>query len=297
VSTAPATGSSPRILDAHVHFWDRRMTTLQWPWLDHFSDRAPVLRAESYTARDYLLDTAALDVSGAVHVQAAESPDPVVESRWLSEMAEGIGTPGAIVAACSLIEPTAAATLRRHASVARVRGIRDMTLPPDVELTDVASALDTVADCGLSVEIRLPLDRFDTLAELAANWPTVTFVLGSAGVPMGPAPRPDAEWASALERLAPHDNWVCKISGLIGRLGSDWSSELLSPFVSGVLETFGAHRSMFGTNWPVESAVADLGEILAAYRAVAGQLPQEDADALCHQTASRVYGFEQAAEQ
>ena len=73
-------------LDAHVHFWDRRMTTLRWPWLDHFSDHAPVLKAESYTARDYLLDTAALAVSGAVHVQAAESSDPVVEfagsARW-----------------------------------------------------------------------------------------------------------------------------------------------------------------------------------------------------------------------
>jgi L-fuconolactonase len=87
---------------------------------------------------------------------------------------------------------------------------------------------------------------------------------------------------------------VCKISGLIGRLGSGWSSELLSPFVSGVLETFGAQRAMFGTNWPVESAVADLGEILAAYRSVAGELSPADADAICHQTASRVYGFERA---
>jgi predicted TIM-barrel fold metal-dependent hydrolase len=270
------------------------MTTLRWSWLDHFSDHAPVLNAESYTARDHLLDTAALDVSGAVHVQAAESSDPVLESRWLSEMAEDVGTPGAIVGACSLIEPAAAATLRRHASLGRVRGIRDMTLPPDVRLTEIGGALDTVADCGLSVEIRLPLDRFGTLAELAENWPTVTFVLGSAGVPMGPAPRPDAEWTTALARLAPHDNWVCKISGLIGRLGPDWSTELVSPFVSGVLETFGAHRAMFGTNWPVESAVAELGEILAAYRTLAGELPDADADALCHETAARVYGFDRA---
>lgn len=278
------------LIDAHVHFWDRSHATLRWSWLDRFAASVPALSAPSYTADELRRDHAGLGVASAVHVQAADSADPVVESCWLDEMADSRGLPGAIVAACSLTDPGAPDLLRRHAAIGRVRGIRDMTLPIDVAAGDVADAVDALAEHGLSAEIRLPLEGFDVLAALAARWPSVTFVLGSAGLPMGPITRPEPEWADSLALLAPHDNWVCKVSGLIGRLGTDWSSDRLRPFVAEVVDRFGADRVMFGTNWPVDSAVAELADIVAAYRVLAAEFDAEATDALCRGTAARVYG-------
>jgi predicted TIM-barrel fold metal-dependent hydrolase len=281
-----------RILDTHVHYWDRSVQALQWSWLDHFAGASRLLRSQRYTASEYLADVSELAVAGAVHIQSAESSDPVAESRWLDGMAECEGAPGAIVADCSLIEPTAAETLRRQGAIGRVRGIRDMSLPADVTPERIAAGLDELSHNRLSVEIRLPLDRFETLARLARGWPDVTFVLGSAGLPMGPAQQPDPEWVEALAYLAPHENWVCKISGLIRRLGVDWSHEQVAPFIQIAIQTFGPRRVMFGTNWPLESTVADLADIIDVYRAQASELSPSEGAAVCSETAARVYRWD-----
>lgn len=281
-------------VDAHVHFWDRSHASLRWTWLDRFSTAVPALAAQTYTANHLLADIAGLGVTSAVHVQAAESVDPDEESRWLDEMADASGLPDAIVAECSLTDPQAPALVRRHASIGRVQGIRDMTLPGDVTIDAIAPAIEALAECALSAEIRLPLDRFDTLADLSRRWPSVTFVLGSAGLPMGAIAYPQRNWADGLALLASHENWVCKVSGVIGRLGVDWSTDQLRPFVAELVGTLGADRVMFGTNWPVESAVADLADIVESYRTLAGEFAADETAALCHRTAARVYSLSAA---
>ena len=89
-------------VDSHIHYWDRPHPTLAWVWLEddfvhpQLGDIRPLKDLTRYTPDEYLADIEGSGVTKAVHVQAAiGTPDPVEETRWLSEMAEATGWPHA----------------------------------------------------------------------------------------------------------------------------------------------------------------------------------------------------------
>ena len=212
-------------------------------------------------------------------------------------MAEGLGTPGAIVAACSLIEPTAAATLRRHAAVGRVRGIRDMTLPPDVELTDIAvrSTRSPTAGCRSRFGFR-SIDSTPLPVSPSTGRPSPS-CWGAPVYRWGRRLAQTREWASASLSGSSRQLGVQDLR-LIGRLGSDWSREL--PVAVRV-------RCARDVRRPIERCSARTGRSSRrsptsgrSLRPIApwpANSRRPTWTRLCHRTASRAYGFERADEQ
>lgn len=59
-------------------------------------------------------------------------------------------------------------------------------------------------------------------------------------------------------------NGYCKLSGL-GMFDHGWSAESVAPIVSTCLARFGPQRSMFGSNFPVDSLLPTYEELVARY--------------------------------
>jgi predicted TIM-barrel fold metal-dependent hydrolase len=68
-----------------------------------------------------------------------------------------------------------------------------------------------------------------------------------------------------------------------------WSVDSLRPFVLDTLDIFGSHRSMWGSNFPVDSLYSGFGELLDAYRNITDELGGEERAAFFEGTATTAY--------
>ena len=183
----------------------------------------------------------------------------------------------------SRVEPVLTAHLRAGGD--RFRGIRHITswdADSSINNPDYPSPPKLLADTtfregfavlgryGLSFDAQLYHPQIDELADLAGAFPDVKIVLNHIGVPVGIGAyrgRRDevfARWAASIKALAAHPNVHVKIGGLGMRyngLGFNEqpeppSSEAVAttcrPYVETCIEAFGASRSMFESNFPVD---------------------------------------------
>ena len=119
-------------VDSHIHYWDRPHPPLEWVWLEddfvhpQLGDIRRLKDMRRYTPDEYLADIEGSGVTKAVHVQAAiGTPDPVEETRWLSEMAEATGWPHGITGDARMQSPDVEGTIERHCEYPLFRGLRD----------------------------------------------------------------------------------------------------------------------------------------------------------------------------
>ena len=250
--------TQPGLIDTHVHFWDKSVEGLHWPFLEpgfirgtlHGTER---LDRPSFLPPDLETETEGSNVLGFVHVQAVGAiDDPSLESAWLASVAERDGAPMAIVGSCYLWLPEAPDLLRRHAAFDIVRGVRDLTAIERLDADDAAAGLAVAGELGYSVEVRRRVTEFEPIVEIARRWPQVTVVLSHACFPPS---RTDADrdvWRAALDRLAPFANVVCKISAAAGSADPNWTVDSIRRWVLGAVDALGAERCMLGSNWPID---------------------------------------------
>lgn len=59
-------------------------------------------------------------------------------------------------------------------------------------------------------------------------------------------------WQNEIERFSKLDNSFCKLSGMVTRLGKKQDIAVrIKPYVQHVINSFGAERLMYGSDWPV----------------------------------------------
>jgi predicted TIM-barrel fold metal-dependent hydrolase len=99
-----------------------------------------------------------------------------------------------------------------------------------------------------------------------------------------------ADVSDRLARLAACPNITVKLSGLVTRT-TKWTTTLLRPFTDVLLRHLGAHRLMFGSDWPVCLLAASYGEVIGAADALTEALSPSERAALFGGTAARWYGI------
>jgi len=290
-----------QIVDAHHHLTD---LTRSYPWLEgpaepfrYHGDDRPLRR--SYSLDDYLADTRGYTLVGSVHIENGAA-SPIAETRWISEVASARGLPSAHVAKVSLLEPDAPSQMRAHGQFGIVRGIRDiLNWHPDPLYTHRDRA-DIMADpvwranfallgeLGLSFDLQVFPSQLLEAAELAAEHPEVRIVLDHAGMPIGRDRASRSEWAEGMRALAGRENVMTKVSAL-GTNDHHWTRESIEPFVLETIEIFGPSRTMFGSNFPVDSLYSGFGELFEAFDELTADLSQVDRRELFVGTATRAY--------
>lgn len=283
-----------RVFDAHVHMWDTAVFPL--PWLAS----VPVL-AERYDVDDVCSPLA----DGVICVQAG---DTLLEAEWLLEQAErfpGTAAGGAGIDAIVLqYAPSASASAGAwagavHPAVARslqnggpVAGVR---IPARGASDDLAAIPGIDALCaglaanGLVLELLLRPAQLRSVARLAERHPELTIVLCHMGIGQDPI---EAGWEAELASVAAHPFVHAKISGILSLADDGSRPDAPGRIVRAALDTFGAERLLFGSDWPMSTRTGlDYAGVLRRIDAELARCTDEERARIYGETARAVYGL------
>lgn len=274
-------------VDAHHHLWDLARRPQPWltgPALD------PIARTFRLAELRPLL--AAHGIDATVLVQSSASAD---ETRELLAIAADPGTPvAAVVGWADLTDPALPDVLASLTGpLAGVRHqVQDEPDPHWLTRPGVHTGLKAVAAAGLAYDLLVTPVQLPAALATARALPQVRFVLDHCGKP------PIASggwqpWAGRIAELAALPNVTCKLSGLVTEADwLAWRPQDVLPYARHVLDTFGPHRVMYGSDWPVATLAGRYADVYAlAEQAVAYLDPAERA-AVLGGTAARVYRLE-----
>jgi L-fuconolactonase len=247
------------IIDAHQHFWCLSRADYDWLTPDTgilYRDYLPVDLAPM------LLDH---DVRATVLVQAAASE---AETRYLFQLAQAHPFIAGVV---GWVDFEAADAHRRiSALVADGRGnlkglrpmIQDIADPDWISKPTLDSTFEAMVTYDLVFEALIKSSQIDRLRTRLMRHPNLRAVLDHAGKPDIANAAYDS-WAKDIERLARDTTVYCKCSGLLTEAGTRRSPDEIAPYMAHIFECFGAHRVIWGSDWPVLNVACDYGQWLA----------------------------------
>lgn len=280
------TAPSPRIIDSHVHFWDREQLTN--PWLED----AEALLQPSHLPRDLAATGWAADA--IVAVQADCLPEQgIAEARWFSGLATDRARVEAVVAFAPLDVPAdLPAHLDALAELPLVAGVRRLLQdePPELATSpEFVRGVQALAAHDFTMDLCIRQLHFPAAIRLVEQCPDVQFVLDHLGKPTISADAFPA-WAADMTRLAALPNVVVKLSGLLTEAAPGLrTGATLTPWLRHALDTFGPSRSMFGSDWPVLNLGGGIELWLDIVTQLVGDLSAEEAAAVWSGTADAVY--------
>jgi len=288
------------VVDPHIHLWD--LSTGLYPHFEEPSDS--FIGNNAAIARTYPLEELLAEggdhvvIDKIVHVEAIPT-DPLGETRFLQKMADEHGYPQGLVAHCNLAADDAQAQLEAQATFANMRGIRQILNTHDDD-TYAYVGEDFMANPawrgnfgllrkhGLSFDLQIYPHQMPEAAKLASENPDIAIILNHAGMCVDRDPQGWRAWKDGLRLLAAQPNVSAKISGL-GMFDTGWTLESIRPYVLETLEAFGADRSMFASNFPVDKLFATFAEHWLAFAEITKTLSDDEKDKLFRSNAEKAY--------
>lgn len=293
------------IIDAHLHFWD--LTLGKHPWLCgerqipfRYGDYA-ALKAGNYLPDDYLADAAGFNVVKTVYMEAEWDPaDPLGETRWVMDLHERTGHPGAVIGQARFPAGDIAEVLAGQAACPLMRSVRQKPAAAPSPAAFRPGAPGSMADPafragyarlaahGLHFDLQTPWWHLGEAAALARDFPDTTIILNHAGLPSDRAPEGLEGWRAAMETFAAEPNAAVKISGICVP-GETWTAALNGAVVRETIRLFGADQCMFASNFPVDKLIAGFGDIYSGFMDIVADLDAADQLKLFHDNADRFY--------
>ncbi|MEO0031614.1 MAG: hypothetical protein RIS94_1372 [Pseudomonadota bacterium] len=152
--------------------------------------------------------------------------------------------------------------------------------------------------------------QLQDVIDLARAFPDQPIVLDHCGTPLGIAsykgrlPERFDTWRNSIHTLAELPNVSIKLGGLAmafcmmpdegpaAGLGSETLAGLWRPYIETCIEAFGAHRSMFESNFPVDRWGADYATLWNTFKRLSSGVSTKEKHSLFAGTAARTYGIE-----
>jgi L-fuconolactonase len=276
-----------QIIDTHQHLWD--LDLFRYSWLDSF----PQLN-RSFRMSDYQQAASGLGVVKSVHLEAdVDEPHMLAETRHLLALADQADNPLEGVVACGRPESeNFRSYLDKIAGHPKLKGIRRVlhTQPDNVgQGTTFIQNVAALSEYGLSFDICVLARQLPIAIALVSKCPNTKFVLDHCGVPRVKERDLDP-WREHISEIAKAPNVVCKISGLVAYADpKSWTPADLQPFVEHVIASFGWHRVLFGSDWPVCTLSASFAQWVNALRSLTESAGESNQRKLFHDNAMRVY--------
>ncbi|PMS14709.1 amidohydrolase [Trinickia dabaoshanensis] len=274
-------------IDAHQHFW--QLARGDYGWLT--PALAPLYR--DFSPGDLRPIARAAGVARGIVVQAAPT---VAETRYLLDLARDDPSIAGVVGWVPLDERDAPALIAEWAGEPKFKGVRPMLqdLPDDDWIARPAldPAIGALIERGLVFDALVFTRHLPYLTEFARRHRRLRIVLDhGAKPPIADGAAGWSPWAARVAELAALPNVFCKISGLVTEAAVPWTDSMLEPYLSHLIEQFGAARSMWGSDWPV----VDMNGGFAAWHACAARFAERlqpgERAALFGGTAHACYGI------
>ncbi|MBO3751229.1 amidohydrolase family protein [Streptosporangiaceae bacterium NEAU-GS5] len=276
-------------IDAHHHLWElaRRPQT----WLD-----GPALAAirRDFTLDDFAPHATAAGVDRGVLVQVLPDADETAEFLAVAAASDLVA---GVVGWADLVSdrlPHTLARLREGPGGEYLVGVRHLVQSePDpgwLNRPDVRQGMRTLATLGLAYDLLTLPHQLPAAVDTARALPELTFILDHLSKP--PIASGELEpWAARVRELAAEPNVFCKLSGLVTEAGAGWTVPDLRPYAEVVLDAFGSHRVMFGSDWPVCLLAASYSQVVATAEEMTAALSADERADVFGGTAARAYGL------
>lgn len=277
---------TPTLFDTHHHLWRKAATPRAGILGEPYLDRA-------FGWEDFAEAWDGVDVTGTCLVEATSEPEEVALAEETSRQDPRLS---AMVAFAAVEEPGLGEALELLSRHPIVRGIRRSTQaegdPEFILRPEFVAGARLVGSSGLLLELCVRYQQIDAVPRLARECPETMIVVQHLGKP-DVATAPDPGWLRAMDRLGGCPNVHCKISPVVHTAQDPrFTLERQSPFIQHAATSLGWARVVFGSNWPVSTAVTtypDWVEMVAAACAGAGATAT-DLESLFLTNAQRLYG-------
>lgn len=234
-----------RKIDAHHHLW--RYTPAEFGWID---DQMAALR------RDFEVDELAQEaseagVSGTVVVQARQTLE---ETRFLCGIAQSSPVVRGVVGWAPIADrdfPGILEDLRGMPPLVGLRHVVQAEPAGFLDGDDFNSGFRHLTAAGLTYDLLVFEHQLEEAIRFVDRHPRQSFVLDHVAKPRI-AEGVMEPWRRHMRELAKRTNVMCKVSGMVTEANwSEWTLEILRPYLDVCVESFGTARLMAGSDWPV----------------------------------------------
>lgn len=289
------------MIDAHHHIW--RQADL--PWLNGperpriFGSYRSIMR--DYPIEEFLDDLRGCGITKSVYVQANWAPERAEEEvAWVQSEAVRVGWPHAIVGYADFTVDDVRPQLDRLNKYSLMRGIRQQLhwhenplyrfapyagLPADPQVRRNVAHL---SNYDWTFDLQVFESQMSDAAGLAECCPDVRFILQHAGMLADDGPEARRNWERGMRRLAEQANVYCKLSAF-GTFIRRNDRSFVSDMVSTAVEMFGAHRCLFGSNFPIEKIWTSYRSLWDAFQSATSTFSGADRHRIFNETAQDVY--------
>ena len=273
-------------IDAHHHFW--RYTPAEYGWIGE--DMRAIRR--DFLPPDLELELQAAGLAGVVSVQARQTLE---ETEDLLAFARQAAFVRGVVGWVPLAAADAEGHLDRFGDDSRLRGVRHVVQGEhDGFLSGEAfnRGVSLLRSRGLVYDILIYERHLGQAVAFVDRHPGQVFVLDHVAKPRI-RDQVLEPWAREIRRLAERPHVFCKVSGLVTEADFvSWREEQLRPYWDVVLEAFGPHRLMFGSDWPVCLVACGYARWYELVRGWTAGLSDDEQAEVFGGTACRAYGLE-----
>jgi len=296
-----------RIVDAHHHIWipEQSEPDLGYGWLRDigsikpFGDPTAIQR--DYPWGEYADESQQHQLVGSVYVQCDGAiADPVAETAWVQSVVDLPANQFGIVGLADLAGTNAQQHIEAQCKFESFKGVRQIIsyLDDNPQLCFSSEHLlrnaqwrdqfALIADNGLSFDLQLYPEQMQEAAVFFSAYSKVPIVIDHAGSPHDQTPNGMALWREGITALSELDNVSVKLSGF-GMFDRNWSSDSIAPIVDGLLGAFGAHRVMYGSNFPVDKLMAGFDDTVNRVLECVAPAGDEMVSAVFEHTAKNIY--------
>ena len=270
-------------IDAHQHFWE--LSRGDYSWLT--PDKTALYRDFFPTDLKPLLEETSID--GSIIVQAA---DTVEETRYLLTLAEAHQWILGVVGWVDMESPQSINILDEFSEHPKFLGIRPMIQNIEDDQWMLKPTLEPVFEklqkLGLRFDALILPHHVNILHQLLKRYPDLKCVINHGA-------KPDIQgegysvWKNDMAQLAGDTDCYCKLSGLATTASLINGADALYPSMNHLLDTFGAKRLMFGSDWPVVNVASHYKTWYEQVVEFSKQLCPKDEQAVFGDTAKTFY--------
>ena len=271
------------IIDTHQHFW--HYEPVKHSWIDN---EMAVIR-KNFLPADLHPLLIQNGVEGCVAVQADQTEK---ETGFLLDLAEGNSFIRGVVGWVDLRANNIEERLEHYSQNMILKGFRHVLQGEEPSFMLQPSFIKGIAALkafNFTYDILIFPKHLEAALELVNQFPNQPFVIDHIAKPFIKAGLID-EWASGIKELAKRPNVSCKISGMVTEADyKNWKPTDLTPYIDTVVEAFGVHRIMYGSDWPVCQVAASYKQVIDIVKDYFSKFSEDEQAMFFHENAKKFY--------
>lgn len=244
------------LIDTHQHFWNYDPQKHEW-----IDDKMKRIRKD-FLPEDLepILQENGMD--GCIAVQADQTE---AENDFLLQLSDKNDFIKGITGWLDFCSNKIEERLEYYSGFEKLKGFRHVVQgEPDPNFLlrkKFCNGISKLQKHNFIYEILVFPHQLGAVLEFVRRFPNQKFVIDHMAKPYIKDGYMDG-WKTMIKEIAKSDNVYCKLSGMITEADYDnWNYEQLEPYIEVVLNSFGAKRLMFGSDWPVCLVAGEYNEV------------------------------------